>query len=133
MKAMSKHLSDCVLLADRHHGVSEGIRSLLEAAFKSVFLVADETSLVEGVGLLRPAVVVVDLSFGAGDVPGLVRELRSRSPGVKVLLLSVHDEPTVVRSLAATGADGVVLKRAVATDLLPAVSAVLDGRRFISS
>jgi len=130
---MSKLPSDCVLLADRHHGLSEGIRGLLEASFKSVFLVADETSLVEGVGLLRPALVVVDLSLGAGDVPRLIRELRARAPGVKVLLLSVHDEPSVLRSAVAAGADGVVLKRSIATDLLPAVDAILDGHRFISS
>lgn len=130
---MSKPISDCVLLADRHHGLSEGIRGLLETSFSSVFLVADENSLIEGVGLLRPAVVVVDLSLGAGDVLGLMRELRARAPGVKVLLLSVHDEPSVLRSAAAAGADGVVLKRAIATDLLPAVDAILAGGRFIPS
>ena len=121
------------MLADRHHGLSEGIRGLLETSFSSVFLVADENSLIEGVGLLRPAVVVVDLSLGAGDVLGLMRELRARAPGVKVLLLSVHDEPSVLRSAAAAGADGVVLKRAIATDLLPAVDAILAGGRFIPS
>jgi len=119
------------LLADRHNALSEGIRGLLKTSFDSVFLVADETSLIEGAGLLRPAVVVVDLSLGAGDVPGLMRELRARAPGAKVLLLSVHDEPSVLRSAVAAGADGIVLKRAIATDLLPAVDAVLAGRRFV--
>jgi DNA-binding NarL/FixJ family response regulator len=128
---MSKSLSDCVLLADRHHGLSEGIRGLLETTFSSVFLVADETSLIEGAGLLRPAVVVVDLSLGGGDVVGLMRELRARAPGAKVLLLSVHDEPSILRAAAAAGADGVVLKRAIATVLLLAVDEVLAGRRFI--
>ena len=118
-------------MADRHHGLSESIRGLLETTFSSVFLVADETSLIEGAGLLRPAVVVVDLSLGAGDVVGLMRELRARAPGAKVLLLSVHDEPSVLRAAAAAGADGIVLKRAIATDLLLAVDEVLAGRRFI--
>jgi DNA-binding NarL/FixJ family response regulator len=130
---MSKPIPDCVLLADRHHGLSEGIRGLLETAFSSVFLVADENSLIEGVGLLRPALVVVDLSLGAGDVLGMMRELRARAPGVKVLLLSVHDEPSVLRSAVAAGADAIVLKRAIATDLLPAVDAILAGGRFIPS
>ncbi len=128
---MTKQLSNCVLLADRHHGLSEGIRGLLETTFGSVFLVADENSLIEGAGMLRPAVVVVDLSLGAGDVVGLIRELRARAPGAKVLLLSVHDEPSVLRAAVAAGADGVVLKRAIATDLLLAVDEVLAGRRFI--
>jgi DNA-binding NarL/FixJ family response regulator len=120
------------LLADRHHALSEGIRGLLETSFNSVFLVADETSLIEGARLLQPAVVVVDLSLGAGDVAALMHELRARAPGAKVLLLSVHDEPSVLRSAMAAGADGIVLKRAIATDLLPAVDAVLAGRRFTS-
>ena len=128
---MTKQLSDCVLLADRHHGLSEGIRGLLETTFSSVFLVADENSLIEGAGMLRPAVVVVDLSLGAGNVVGLIRELRARAPGAKVLLLSVHDEPSVLRAAVAAGADGIVLKRAIATDLLLAVDEVLAGRRFI--
>lgn len=130
---MNRQIANCVLLADRHHGLSEGVRGLLETTFSSVFLVADENSLLEGVGLLRPAVVVVDLSLGAGNILSLMRDLRSRSPGTKVLLLSVHDEPSVVRSAAAAGADGLVLKRAIATDLLPAVDAVLAGGRFIPS
>jgi len=128
---MNNQLSGCVLLADCHHGLSESIRGLLETSFSSVFLVADETSLIEGAGLLRPAVVVVDLSLAAGDVLGLMRELRARAPGAKVLLLSVHDEPSVLRSAVAAGADGIVLKRAIATDLLPAVDAILAGHRFI--
>jgi two-component system secretion response regulator SsrB len=130
---MNKSISDCVLLADRHNGLSEGVRGLLETSFSTVYLVADENSLIEGVGLLRPAVVVVDLSLGADDVLGMMRELRARSPGVKVLLLSVHDEPSILRSAVAAGADGIVLKRAIATDLLPAVDAILAGGRFIPS
>jgi DNA-binding NarL/FixJ family response regulator len=130
---MSKPISDCVLLADRHHGLSEGVRGLLETSFHSVFLVADGTSLIEGVGLLRPAVVVVDLSLGGSDVLGMMRELRARAPAVKVLLLSVHDEPSVLRSALAAGADGIVLKRAIATDLLAAVDEILAGRRFVPS
>jgi DNA-binding NarL/FixJ family response regulator len=130
---MTPQLADCVLLADRHHGLSEGIRGLLKTTFASVFLVADENSLIEGAGLLQPTVVVVDLSLGAGDVVGLMHELRSRAPAAKVLLLSVHDEPSVLRSAMEAGADGIVLKRAIATDLLLAVDTVLAGRRFIPS
>jgi two-component system secretion response regulator SsrB len=48
-----------------------------------------------------------------------------------VLLLSVHDEPSILRAAAAAGADAVVLKRAIATDLLLAVDEILAGRRFI--
>jgi len=124
---------DCVLLADRHHELSEGVRGLLGTMFAGVFMVADETSLMEGAARIRPTVVVVDLSLAGGDVGGFLRTLRERAPAVKVLLLTVHDEPTVASAALAAGADGVVLTRAIATDLLEAVDAVLVGKRYTSS
>ena len=50
----------CVLLADRHHGLTEAVRRLLETAFKTVVMVADEVSLVETASRLRPDVAVGD-------------------------------------------------------------------------
>jgi DNA-binding NarL/FixJ family response regulator len=56
-----------------------------------------------------------------------------RAPGAKILLLSVHDEPDVLRSAVATGVEGVIVKRSIATDLLPAVDAALAGQQFVSA
>ena len=122
----------CVLLADRHHALSEGVRGLLESSFESVFMVGDEASLLEGAQRLHPPVVIVDLSLAAGDVPGLPGKLIKRSPQSKVIVLTVHDEPNVSAAAIAAGAAGVVLKRALATDLLPAIGEVLDGRHYAS-
>jgi DNA-binding NarL/FixJ family response regulator len=125
-------LSKCVLLAGRHHGLSEGIRGLLETVFSGVFMVADETSLMEGAEKLSPALVVVDASLARADLAELLHSIHDRAPATKVLLLSLYDAPTVADAAFAAGADGLVLKRAIATDLLPAVDALLAGRRYIS-
>ena len=122
----------CVLLADRHHGLRDSVRGLLETAFETVFMVANEASLLEGAGRLKPAVVIVDLSLSAGDLRGLLGRIGIRAPGAKVLLLSVHDERTVAESALAAGADAVVLKRSLATDLMRAVDALLAGQRYLS-
>ena len=122
----------CVLLAERHHRLSEGVRGLLETAFGGVFMVADQTSLMEGAERLSPALVVVDVSLAQGDIADLLHSIRERAPAAKVLLLSVHDEPAVASAAFAAGADGLVLKRAIATDLLPAVDALLAGQRYTS-
>jgi two-component system secretion response regulator SsrB len=113
-----------VLLADRHHGLRDSVRGLLETTFETVFMVANEASLLEGAGRLQPAVIVVDLSLSEGDVIGLLGRIAERSPDSKILVLSVHDEPTVAQAAFAAGAHAVVLKRALATDLLPAVDAL---------
>jgi len=118
-----KRLS-CVLLADRHHGLTEGVRGLLETTFGTVVMVADEASLLEGASRLRPDVAVVDLSLARDNNLGWLRALRRSRPELKVIVLSVHDEESVRQAAMEAGADAFVLKRALVTDLLPAVAVV---------
>ena len=125
---MPKTSLGCVLLADRHHGLTEGVRGLLKTAFGTVVMVADEASLIEGAERLRPEVAVVDLSLAGDGGLGWLRTVRGRCPDLKLIVLSVHDEQSVRRAALEAGADAFVLKRAIATDLLPAVALVREGR-----
>ena len=130
---MSPEIIKCVLLADRHHGLTEGVCGLLKTAFDAVVMVDDEASLLESAKRLQPVVAVVDLSLAPGSSLRWVKQLRILCPELKLILLSVHDEPSVSRSAMEAGADGFVLKRAIATDLLQAVEAVLDMKSYISA
>jgi two-component system secretion response regulator SsrB len=97
---------------------------LLETAFGTVVMVADEASLLEGASRLRPDVAVVDLSLARDNNLGWLRALRRSRPELKVIVLSVHDEQTVRDAAIEAGADAFVLKRAIVTDLLPAIALV---------
>lgn len=119
---------NCVLLADRHHGLTEGVRGLLETKFGTVVMVADEASLLEGAARLQPDVAIVDLSLAQGSGLGWLPAIRQRCPGLKVIVLSVHDEQTVRRAAMTAGADAFVLKREIVTELLPAVECVRGAR-----
>ena len=120
----------CVLLADRHQGLVEGVRGLLETTFQAVVMVADEASLFESARRLRPTLAVVDLSLVRAQSLQWLKRFRGLYPDLKLIVLSVHDEPGVRHSAMDSGADGFVLKRTLATDLLPAVDAVLAGKRY---
>jgi DNA-binding NarL/FixJ family response regulator len=124
---MSETRPTCVLLADRHHGLTEGVRGLLETTFKTVVMVADEGSLIDAADRVGPDVAIVDISLGQDRGLGWLRTLRKRCPGVKVIVLSVHDEQSVRRAAIEAGADAFVLKRAIATDLLDAVECIRAG------
>jgi DNA-binding NarL/FixJ family response regulator len=52
--------------------------------------------------------------------------------GIKAIILSVHDEPTVAEECVSAGAKGFVLKRTASTDLLAAVETVSNGGIYIS-
>ena len=118
-----KRLS-CVLLADGHQDLTSAVRGLLETAFASVVMVADETSLLDGANRLRPDVAVVDLSLAQRGNLNWLRALKDSVPDLKVVALSVHDERRVRKAAMDAGADDIVLKSAIATELLPAIARV---------
>ncbi len=122
----------CLLLADRHHGLVEGVRGLLETAFGTVFIVGDQASLIDGVERLEPSVTVIDLALAGGAWLKLLRTLREGWPTAKLVVLSMYDELSVVRAAMGAGANGFVLKRTIATDMLEAVAAVLRDELYVS-
>jgi DNA-binding NarL/FixJ family response regulator len=121
-----------VLLADSHLLMLQGVRSLLESLFAAVVMVADEGSLLETIERLDPDLVVVDLSMPVNDGTNVVRQLMGRFPRLRLIALSVHDEPAVAAQMRSEGIAGFVLKRTAAIDLIPAVEAVLGGGWFVS-
>ncbi len=125
---VSDRSTRCVLLADKPHGLIEGVRGLHETAFGTVFMVGDEASLLGGVERLEPSVIVVDLAFAGGNWLQVLRTVRGRSALSKVM----YDELSVVRAALGAGANGFVLKRTLATDMLDAIEAVLDDKSYIS-
>lgn len=122
---MNQSETRCVLLADPHHGVSEGIRGLLTTKFDAVVMVADEVSLLEAADRMESDLAVVDLALSRGNSLELVRRLRRRFPRMKIIIVSLHDQPSVSRSVLNAGADGFVVKRTIATDLLAAIDSAL--------
>ena len=121
-----------VVLADTHPTMLEGMRRMLETEAKSLTMVADEASLIQTVESMSPDVVITDFSFpvsGAANVVGLIK---LHHPATKVIVVSVHEDPTAVKEIVNTGAEGFVLKRRAVVDLIPAIRAVCQGRRYVS-
>jgi DNA-binding NarL/FixJ family response regulator len=123
---------NCVVLADSHQNMLEGIRGLLESMFESVVMVADETSLFEALDKVKPELAVVDLSLPVSGEVHISRQLIARYPNLKLIMLSLHDEPEVAKRVMSVGASGFVLKRCAGTDLLAAVESINEGGTFVS-
>ena len=95
-------------------------------------MVADEVSLFESARRLQSDLAVVDLALSRGNGLELVRQFRGRFPEMKLIIVSIHDQSSVSRSVLEAGANGFVARRAIATDLLAATDAVLAGQRYVS-
>ena len=89
-------------------------------------------SLPEAIERLDPDLAVVDLSMPVQNGADVARQLMGRFPGLRLIALSVHDEPTVAARMRDAAVAGFVLKRTAAADLVPAVKAVLGGGSFVS-
>ena len=121
-----------LLLADSHTIMLEALRRLLEPKFEIVGIADDTKSLFEAVDKLKPNIAVVDLSLPVANKGNIARQLKDRNPELKLIVLSVHDEPAVVNEAMAAGALGFVLLRSAAWDLIPAIREVLEGRTYVS-
>lgn len=129
---MNQPKRNCVLLADRNLGLTEGMRDLLKTTFGSVVMVGDHASLFDSAERLEPTVAVIDLSLADGGGLDLITEWRGRLPDVRLIVLSIHDEATVARTVIDAGANAFVLKRTIAIDLLDAVDVVSSGEIYVS-
>jgi len=121
-----------VLLADNHQTMLEGVRNLLENMFDTVFMVADEASLMEAAEKLKPDLIVADLSLPVTKELNIVRRMKTSFPQIRLIILSIHDEQAAVGECIEAGASGVVLKRRAVDDLVPAVESVLKGGTYVS-
>jgi DNA-binding NarL/FixJ family response regulator len=121
-----------VLLADDHHLVAEGLRSLLEPHFDVVGIVPDGREVLSAAKALEPDVVVLDISMPSLNGIEAVRQLRATGSPAKVVFLTMHREVTyAVRGLEA-GASGYVLKHSAASELITAIHEALKGGTYIT-
>src|SRR5947209_15461439 len=130
---MSEQIS--VLLADDHSLVRRGFRRILEDD-DSLQVVGEASNGVEAIRMcheLRPKVVVMDLSMPELDGVQATKEIAKHAPGTQVLVLSMHAEDNYVRNALDAGARGYLLKSAIDVDLVGAIKAVSEGKRFIGS
>jgi DNA-binding NarL/FixJ family response regulator len=123
-----------VLVADDHAIVRTGIRHVLES--EAGFVVVAEASTgaeaLELASSLQPDVAVLDISMPGDSGLRVAAELRQRSPGTRVLILSMHDNTEYVLESLRAGAHGYLLKDTAATELRGAIRAVRRGEAFFS-
>ncbi len=123
-----------ILLADDHQLFREGLRALLEkeADIDVVGQSQDGRSAVEQAGELKPDVIVMDISMP--DLNGIeaTRQIVHRTPGTKILALSMHSDRRFVEGMLKAGAHGYLVKDCANEQFVRAIREVADGRTYLS-
>lgn len=122
-----------VALADDHPVVLAGIKALLEAA-PEIDVVGEASAGREALQLFcrtEPDVAVLDISMPDLNGIEVARRLSQECPKVKLLALTVHEDRAYVQPLLEAGAQGYLLKRSAAEDLVRAIRAVAAGGTYL--
>ena len=123
-----------ILLADDHHVIRQGLRTLLEAEpdFSVVGEAGDGREAVELAERLQPNVLVLDLMMPGLSGLEVARQVSQRLPDTRIVVLSIRTSEAYVMEALRNGADGYVAKGASADELAEAVREVMAGRRYLS-
>ena len=121
-----------VLIADDHSIVAEGLRSLLEKNYDVIGMVQDGQALLSEASRLKPDVIVLDIAMPLLNGLDAGERLRACLPAAKLVFLTMKDDPNLAAAALRLGAVAYVLKHTGASELLKAVSEVLQGRSYVT-
>lgn len=123
-----------ILIAEDHNLVRQGIGALLDQQ-AGMQVIAEAANGEEAVALAeehQPDVIVMDLSMPRLDGAQAAERIIQLDLPIKIVILSMHDDTTMVQQLLRLGVKGYLLKDAVSSDLVSAVQSVSNGKLFLS-
>ena len=123
-----------IMLVDDHAIVRAGFRRLLEQQ-SDWRVVAEASDGERGYAMFlehEPDVVVLDVSMKGVSGLDVIRRILARSPAAKILIFSMHDDPTLAERAIQLGARGYVTKSSAPESLATAVSDIVEGKLALS-
>lgn len=121
-----------VVLADDHRAMLDRVEKLLGTECSIVASATDGRQAIEATRNLKPDVLVLDISMPILDGFEVARQLQADNTDVRIVFLTVHEDPEFVHEVLSVGALGFVAKSCIASDLLFAINEAYAGRSFTS-
>jgi len=123
-----------VLLADDHQIIVDGLKSLLQNT--ADIQVAGEANngreVLRLLGILKIDVILMDIDMPVMNGIDALKEIKRTFSALKVIILSMHQEAGMIKSLMAIGADGYILKSTSQDELIGAIRKVAAGQPYFS-
>src|SRR4051794_31551919 len=119
-----------VLLADDHALLLTAYEKLLSGECDIVGQVTDGRALLAAADELKPDVIVLDISMPLLNGLEAARQIKQRRPDIKLVFLTMNEEPDVAAEAFRAGASGYLLKRSAGSELSAAIREVMQGRSY---
>ena len=121
-----------VMLADDHTILVEAFRKLLEPHFEIVGTVSDGIALLEAAPQVKPDVIVIDIGMPLLNGLEAALRLKKQMPAVKMIFLTMNEDPDLAVDAMRSGASGYLLKSSAASELIRAIHLSLKGKTYIT-
>jgi DNA-binding NarL/FixJ family response regulator len=121
-----------VLLADDHQMLADALRGVVEPRCEVVGTVSDGRALLEAADRLQPDIVVLDIGMPLLNGFDAGRKLKHTLPHVKLIFMTMHEDPYLVGEAFRAGASAFLLKEAAASELTTAIDQVLKGVSYVT-
>jgi DNA-binding NarL/FixJ family response regulator len=121
-----------VLLADDHQMLADALKYVLERSCEVVGTVGDGRALLEAADRLQPDIVVLDIGMPHLNGFDAGRHLKHTFPNMKLIFMTMHEDPYLVGEAFRAGASAFLLKEAAASELTDAIGQVLKGGSYVT-
>jgi DNA-binding NarL/FixJ family response regulator len=121
-----------IFIADDHRLVIEAFQKLLESHYDVVGTAIDGLSLLQAAPPLKPHVVLIDLAMPLLNGLNAGRQLKSMMPAVKLVFVTMNEDPEIAREAMREGASGYLLKSSAQEELFQAIRLALKGGSYVT-
>ena len=121
-----------VILADDHKILLEAFRKLLEPHYDIVAAVSDGRALLTAAATLKPDVILLDIGMPLLNGLEAARQLKSKLPSVRLIFLTMQEDPELAVEAMRAGACGYLLKTSASSELLHAMQEALKGKTYVT-
>lgn len=124
-----------IMLVDDHRIVIDGLKSIFEEE-EDITIIGEAENSEEALKLLSatcPEVMLVDLHMPGMSGIELTQKISEEYPDIRILMLTMNDEPTLINKSIEAGASGYILKNSNSEELVEAVHTVALGKKYLSS
>lgn len=121
-----------IIIAEDHHLIVDGLKTLLESQGHSILHAPDAESLGQLLRDHSADILIQDIRFGKTDARTLIPTIRKHHPDLKILALTSLDDQATIQSVLAIDVHGYVIKSEPTNSILEAIDAIQSGKIYLS-
>ncbi len=124
-----------LLIADDHQIISDGLKALMKnnSEISIIGVASNGKEAINLAHLLSPHIILMDVDMPIMNGIEATKAIKKDQPEIRIIILTMHNEAGLIKTLIAAGADAYLLKNTDQEELISAIQKVAQGKKYFSS